>query len=296
MNILDTAAESLRAAGVERPRAEARLLLAHAMDVSQEVIIAESATPDAAQLTRFNALLARRAAREPFAYIVGSREFWSLDFAVGPGVLIPRPETELLVEEALKRFPDPDAPLKVLDLGTGSGCVLLAFLSMRKNAKGIGVDLSAEALVYARRSAASLGLAARAEFLAGDWTDAPQTEFDVIFVNPPYIERGEIAYLEPDVTNHEPHLALDGGLDGCDAHRRVAPELAPRLKPNGVAFVEIGHGQVEDIGKIYLQNSLGIEEIAPDLASIARCLVVKPAQAGCLNNPKKNVEMDARSG
>src|SRR5262245_53966232 len=152
MTLLDEAAARLREAGVESPRSEARLLLAHAMGVSREDVISGAAVPDDGALERFRDAVARRCAREPFAYIVGRREFFSLDFAVGRGVLIPRPESELLVEEALRRFPCRDEKLSVLDLGTGTGCLLLAFLAQRPEAGGLGIDLSATALGYARRN------------------------------------------------------------------------------------------------------------------------------------------------
>ena len=158
MTVLDEAALRLRDAGVDSPRSEARLLLAHAMGVSREDVIS-GARPDDAALARFRAAIERRSAREPFAYIVGRREFFSLDFAVGPGVLIPRPESEMLIEEALRRFAHADEALRVLDLGTGSGCLLLAFLAERPHAEGLGVDRSELALGFARRNAERLGLA-----------------------------------------------------------------------------------------------------------------------------------------
>ncbi len=156
-DILLSAADRLRAAGVESPRREARLLFAHVLGLRPEEIVAGRFSPQGSEFrNRFEAALARRAAREPLAYITGRREFWSLDFEVGPSVLIPRPESEIMVEEALKRFPMADAPLRVADLGTGSGCLLLAFLSERPKAEGLGVDVSEEALGIAKRNAARL--------------------------------------------------------------------------------------------------------------------------------------------
>ena len=204
MTVLDDAALRLRDAGVDSPRTEARLLLAHAMGVSKEDIIS-GARPDDAALARFRAAIERRSAREPFAYIVGRREFFSLDFVVGPGVLIPRPDSEMLIEDALRRFPRADETLRVLDLGTGSGCLLLAFLSERPNAEGVGIDRPELALGFARRNAERLGLAERARFLRGNWGESLNARFDLIFVNPPYVKSSNIppnAILQIHVQKH----------------------------------------------------------------------------------------------
>ena len=277
MTILDDAVIRLRDAGVDSPRSEARLLLAHAIGVPQEDIISGAAAADASALTRFDAALARRCAREPFAYIVGRREFFSIDFAVGPGVLIPRPESETLVEEALRRFPRRDEKLRVLDLGTGSGCLLLAFLSERPEAEGVGLDAAEVALSFAQRNADRLGLAGRARFLRGDWSDSITSRFDVILVNPPYIRTGDIVTLAPEVAAHEPASALDGGADGLDAYRRIAPALARLLNAQGCAFVEIGEGQVEAVSAIFENAELSVDGTVTDLARIYRCLVAMVA-------------------
>ena len=274
MTILDDAAARLREAGVESPRSEARLLLADAMGVPREDIISGAVTPDAAALERFRDSVTRRCAREPFAYIVGRREFFSLDFAVGKGVLIPRPESELLVEEALRRFPRGDENLRVLDLGTGTGCLLLAFLAQRPEAEGLGTDLSEAALGYARRNAKQLGLASRARFLRGDWGESVAGRFDVIFINPPYIRAAEIQTLAPEVAAHEPARALDGGADGLDCYRKIAPRLAELLSATGCALVEIGEGQAEAVSAILENAKLSVEGTVTDFARIHRCLVM----------------------
>jgi release factor glutamine methyltransferase len=223
--VLNAGTARLRAAGIESPRLETRLLFAHATGASQEDIVAGRIVPDAAALARFEVLLQRRAAREPIAYILGTREFWSLSFAVGPGVLIPRPETELLVEEALRQFPKREAPLRVLDLGTGSGCLLLAFLSERPCAQGLGIDISADALRWAKRNAQDLKMENRAEFLNCDFCDPLDGVFDVVLVNPPYVKQGGIARLDLDVWAYEPQIALDGGPDGLECYRKIAAVL-----------------------------------------------------------------------
>ncbi len=274
-DILLSAADRLRAAGVESPRREARLLLAHVLGLRQEEIVSGKFSRQGVQFrNRFEAALARRVAREPLAYIIGRREFWSLDFEVGPGVLIPRPESEIMVEEALKRFSMADAPLRVLDLGTGSGCLLLAFLSERAEAEGLGVDISEEALGIAKRNAARLGLDGRTQFLRNDWMSALSETWEVIFINPPYIIEGELDGLEPEVSRYEPRTALDGGPDGLCAYRRIAASLRPRLAPGGRVFLEVGQGQARPVERIFSEKGLNVEGTVFDLAGIPRCLVV----------------------
>jgi release factor glutamine methyltransferase len=272
--LLTAASERLRLAGVESPRREARLLLAHALGVRQEDLVSSQiAQPGAAALVRFETALARRVAREPLAYILGSREFWSLDFAVGPDVLVPRPESEVLVEEALRRFPDRDAPLRVLDLGTGSACLLLAFLSERPRARGVGADISPAALAVASQNAAALGLEKRARFVRSDWMKNISGRFDAIFINPPYIAKGELSALEPEVAFYEPRRALDGGPDGLAAYRKIAGSLRRHLSPEGRAFLEIGEGQARPVEELLAETRLSIDGTVYDLAGILRCLV-----------------------
>lgn len=276
-DLLEKGIDHLRKAGVEGPQREARMLLAYALAVSQEELIAESAVPNLQGMMRYESLLARRIAREPMAYILGYREFWSLPFAVGPGVLIPRPESETLVEEALRAFPDHDAPLDVLDLGTGSGCLLLSFLHERPQANGIGVDLSQEALAYANHNAYELGLWQRIALVNGNWTDNVTDIFDVIFVNPPYIAIGDIIGLAPEIC-YEPVSALSGGSDGFDAYRQLAPILAPRLKQDGKVFVEVGAGQSGRIKSVFAASGLSTIAQITDLAGIPRCLILERSQ------------------
>jgi release factor glutamine methyltransferase len=293
--LLAAAAARLDAAGVESPRREARLLLAHALGVRQEdLATGQARSPTPQILHRFENALLRRVAREPFAYIVGSREFWSLDFAVGPGVLIPRPESETLIEEALRRFPVQDAPLRVADLGTGSGCLLLAFLSERPNARGVGIDISKDALAFAARNAKALGLETRAQFQLGDWTENLVGPFDAIFVNPPYIGNHELESLEPEVARYEPRGAIDGGPDGLDAYRRIAAGLAAHLSPLECVFLELGEHQSEPVKAILAGEGLTIEGTVCDLAGIPRCLVA--SMDASVIAPKKELALETRSG
>lgn len=271
--ILTQAANRLKAAGIENPRMEARILLAHASKASVEDIIAERIVLTSDTLARFEEALSRRIAREPIAYITGRREFWSLNFIVDKNVLIPRPETEALVEEALRRFPDSSAPLSVLDLGTGSGCILLAFLSERLHATGTGIDASPKAAAIAARNAQALELDARARFSVQDWSEV-SGEYDLVFSNPPYIDTAEIASLAPDVAAYEPIEALDGGKDGLDAYRSLARLLPKVIKSGGRAFIELGQGQADAATRIFQGQGLVIDALVNDLAQIPRCLVL----------------------
>ncbi len=272
---LCTATRRLRAAGIEDARAEARLLLRHVTALSPDVLVAE---PDrrleAEAQARFEALLVRRAAREPMAYVLGEREFWSLPLTVGPGVLVPRPETETLVEAALEVFPDRTVPLRILDLGTGSGCLLLALLREYPNAVGVGVDRSAEALGHAAENARRHGLTGRALLVRGDWGRALAGPFELIVANPPYVASGELADLAPEVARHEPRAALDGGPDGLDAYRAILPDLPRLLAPAGVACVEIGAGRAATLSRLAARVGLAVGSRA-DLAGIPRCLVLR---------------------
>ncbi len=264
-------ARRLAAAGIDSARLDARVLLARAMDIVPENLLA-SAAPTPAQLQRYGELIARRAAREPLAYIVGWKEFWGLSFGVGPGVLIPRPETETLLEQAFNAFPDPEQPLKVLDLGTGSGCLLIAFLKHRRRALGLGIDQSAAALTWAKGNAESLGVALRSTWNLGDWSSADIGAYDVIFSNPPYLAVSEKAALAPEIVRHEPAEALFSGADGLEAYRALARLIAVDLKPSARVFLEIGLGQGDAVGEILSRHGLEILGIAPDLAGIPRCI------------------------
>ncbi len=271
--LLDNAIVRLRAAGIESPRLEARLLLAHAMGVTQEDIIAGRVAPDTAALARLTAALARREAREPLAYILGKREFWSLDFAVGPGVLIPRPESETLIESALQEFPVPGASLRVLDLGTGTGCLLIAFLKEHGQANGVGVDISDEALAWAHKNVQAHGLANRTRLIRGNWAEGIEGRFDVIFCNPPYVANAARALLDHEVARHEPEIALAGGPDGLEAYRQLAPQIREHLDSHGKAFVEVGKGQAADVVAIFRASAFDVLRIASDLAQVPRCVV-----------------------
>ena len=270
--VLGDAALRLSVAGVDSPRLDARLLLAHAMNVPPDRLVGSvSIAPDV--LTQYRDLVARRILREPVAYIIGRKEFWSLELDVGPGVLIPRPETETLVEQVLEYFPDQSQTLKIADLGTGSGCLLAACLSEYPNARGWGIDAADAALSWGRRNIAKLGLSGRCGLELEDWQNF-SIEADVILSNPPYIRSRDIPLLPPDVKLFEPVLALDGGEDGFEAYRALVPIVSRLLSSEGAAFLEIGAGQERDISAIFADRGLGTVGIAADLAGIGRCIVV----------------------
>ena len=270
--LLARAQARLTAAGIESARADARILLAAATQRCAGEIVAGGEIPTVEQAATFEMLLERRERREPVAYVTGQKEFWSLPFRVGPGVLIPRPETETLIEEAIRTFPDRTAPLQMLDLGTGSGCILIAALSEYPEAGGTGTDRSEAALEYARLNAANLGVRDRCRLKLADWNDGVTGGYDLIFSNPPYVGAGEIEALDPDVANHEPHSALTDGQDALSAYRALAPRIRSALNPSGWAFVELGAGQAAPVKTIFESGGLEVRRIAPDLSGIPRCI------------------------
>lgn len=261
-------ARVLRRAGIEAPRAEARRLLAHALGWSREALLREArAALDDEAIRCYQALIARRADAEPFAYLTGEREFWSLALEVTPATLIPRPESETIIELALSHATR--AP-RILDLGTGSGCLLLALLSELPEGYGIGVDVSAEALKVAARNAARFGFDERARFVCGSWGSMLGARFDLVVANPPYVATRDAPSLPPDVARFEPSRALYAGPDGLAAYRALTPDLVRLLAPGGVAVLELGAGTAGSVATI--AAACGLVEIGRrrDLAGIER--------------------------
>lgn len=248
------AKDRLKAAGIDQPSIDARLMLEVAADVSRTEIVTDPYRElSAEQEATLEDYLSRRARREPVSHIIGRKGFWKILLQVNKNVLTPRPETEVIVDEVLKAFPEA-MHFNMLDLGVGSGTILLAVLAERPAAKGLGVDASAEALAVARDNAASLDLNTRAAFLHGDWTAGlGDATFDLVVSNPPYIPTADIDTLEPEVRDHEPRLALDGGADGLDAYRLLAPEILRVLKPGGMFAVEIGFDQSKAVEALFHQ-------------------------------------------
>jgi release factor glutamine methyltransferase len=274
---LERVGTALAAAGFDEPRRRARRLVAAALDVSAtEVFAHPERLLTQGEAGRVTDILRRGLAHEPLSRIVGTREFWGLEFRLSADTLDPRPETETVVEAVLARTVDRQRPYRVLDLGTGSGCLLLALLSELPEAVGIGVDCTGGAAVAARDNAVALGLAARAGFVVGDWAAAIIGRFDIVVANPPYIATGTIADLPPEVREFDPHRALDGGADGLDAYRAIAGVLPRLLAPGGLFTAELGAGQGAHVAAILGAAGLAVDGVADDLAGIARCIIARP--------------------
>jgi release factor glutamine methyltransferase len=265
------AAATLRDAGVENPQREARLLLAHALRLPPRAPLPQDADLDQ---TAFAALLARRVQREPLAYIMGSKGFWSVEVAVSPATLIPRPDSETLIEAALAHFPARDRVTAILDLGTGTGCLLLAALTEFTAAFGLGTDLSPRAAQLAARNAAALNLSHRAAFITADWAAPIRARFALILCNPPYIPARDIPALMPEVARHEPASALNGGPDGLTEYARLMPQLPALLAPGGLAVLELGAGQFAAAAA--LANQAGFPHVTSrrDLGGVDRALLL----------------------
>ena len=267
-SLRETLINELVEAGIPSPRLEADIILKHAAPSYPET------TPD--EEKKAEEMLRRRLCREPLDKIIGCREFYKSYFKVNQNVLTPRPDTEILVEKALPLLPE-ETSLQLLDLGVGSGCILLSLLAERKMACGTGVDISAAAADIAAENARALGLESRCCFIVNDWnkTDFPPESFDMIVSNPPYIPRAEIALLDREVREYDPLIALDGGEDGFACYRQLAAFVPLILKPGGCILLESGAGQAEQIAGIFTATGLALVEIAKDLAGINRCVILK---------------------
>ncbi|CAN5136507.1 peptide chain release factor N(5)-glutamine methyltransferase [soil metagenome] len=253
----------------ETARLDAELIAAHALGLSRTDMLLrlrDLAVPEAA-----DALVARRLRHEPVAHIIGTRDFWTITLAVSPDVLIPRPDSETLIEAAVAHFAGRAGPAQVLDLGTGSGALLLAALDQWPDASGIGVDSSPRALAVARGNAQRLGLERRSDFRLGDWTEGLDERFDLILCNPPYIPAGES--LSPEVADHEPHGALFAGPDGLDCYRILAPQIARIMAPGSVALFEIGHDQGGSVPALFAAEGFQ-PAVLRDLSSLDRCAAI----------------------
>jgi release factor glutamine methyltransferase len=265
-----------RSATIEQPEVDARVLVAHALHLDRARLIAQSdRILEAREVTVVSALAARRLRREPVSRILGRKEFWSLGLTITPDVLVPRPETETVVEAALDfvvRGGMHMEKLRILDIGTGSGALLLALLHELPNTTGTGTDTSTPALQVARANAAHCGLESRCNFVACDIASGVQGSFDLIVSNPPYIVHDEIASLTPEVRDYDPLVALDGGDDGLVAYRAIAVQARHVLAPGGRLFVELGAGQEAAVRAVFINAGLTVGATRADLAGIPRVL------------------------
>lgn len=264
--------------GIDSPRLDGELLLARALGLRRIDLFMDPDRPlNASELAAFKALIVRRAAREPVAHILGLREFWGMAFFSSAAALIPRPETELLVETVLVHVADRSTPLEILEPCVGSGALLCALLKEYPSAEGVGSDLSAEALVVARRNVERCGHGARVTLLEGDLDGsvAEDRMFDVVVVNPPYIASGALQGLQPEVRDWEPRLALDGGVDGLELLRRLPALFKRRMRPGGVAVTEIGYDQGEAVEALFRGAGFTRVELLKDYQRLPRAVVVR---------------------
>ncbi|MCG8507666.1 MAG: peptide chain release factor N(5)-glutamine methyltransferase [Rhodospirillales bacterium] len=276
--LVDQAARRLKSAGIDGARLDARLIVGHAARLEPAALLARSAEMAGADVVdHVEEMVKRRENRQPMAQILGQREFWSLPFRVTRDTLIPRPDSETLIIAALdwaERAERKERALRVLDLGTGTGCLLLSLLSEWPAATGIGVDVDPAVIEVAGQNARDLELSDRARFVCTDWGDGLDEFFDVVISNPPYVPEGDLDGLEPDVVDFEPRLALCGGADGLDAYRALSARIGRFLAPGGAVFLEIGFGQASGVADIMTVSGFGIFARRRDLGGVVRCLAM----------------------
>ena len=275
-SLVAEAAAELSAAGFADARRQARRLISEALAITQSDLFGHpDRVIDAGQIRRVRTLLDRMIAGEPLTRILAKREFWGLEFTLSADTLDPRPETETIVEAVLRRKIDRHAPLHLLDLGTGTGCLLLALLYEFPGADGIGIDIAEGAVRTAARNAVLLGLADRARFFVGNWAAAVSSRFDAVLANPPYVTSKALASLPREVARHDPCRALDGGEDGLRSYREMTEAIPRLLSPNGILVTEIGAGQADAVAAMIHEGGLVVDGIENDLAGIARCVVAR---------------------
>lgn len=275
LELYKNSAKELEQQGILTSKLDVKILLSYLLNIdSKELIMYFNQHIEQKFINTFNHLLKRRLNREPIANIVNKKSFWSYDFFVNENVLTPRNDSEILIEAVLSNYNNMQEGLKILDLGTGSGCLILSLLKMYKNASGLAVDISEKALKVARQNAENLKIN-NIKFLKNNWNDNIEDKFDIIISNPPYIPTKEIKELEPEVNKFNPLLALDGGEDGLNCYRYLAKSLEKNLKENTKIFLEIGKNQEKDIEKIFNENGYELLKMYKDLAEINRILCFK---------------------
>ena len=273
-SVLRWAVSVLTDAGIDGTATDGRLLVAAAFGLSREDMLRNPGMrPDPGRITRLEGFIDRRVAREPVSRILGRREFRSLEFDIGPATLDPRPDSETLVEAVLEVAARLSHPPRLLDIGTGSGCLLLSILHELPAATGVGTDIASDAIDYARRNASKLGLDERAEFVTTNWADDVKGRFDIVLSNPPYIPTGDIPGLSTEVAGYDPAAALDGGADGLDAYRALSSCVGPVLASPGIVVVEIGAGQAADVDAVFTAAQFCLTAKRVDLAGRERVLL-----------------------
>ena len=273
--VLKIAITKFKAAGIAQPISDARILLGHSLNKPNERFYGkEEEVIQSEHLNDFSAKILRRCKREPVSKILGLKEFWNLELQVSPYVLDPRPDSETLIEAARKQFPDKNSALNVLDLGTGSGCLLLAALQEWPHSFGLGIDIDYRCIELVKKNAIRNGLNGRVKFQTGNWASNLDKKFDIILCNPPYIPANKIAKLNEEVRLYEPETALNGGQTGLDCYVELAAQFSNLLSSDGLIFLEIGFGQKKQILGIMRSNSLKLIKIEKDLAQIDRCLIL----------------------
>lgn len=276
LHALRQASSLLHTAQVDTPSLDSRILLEYVTGKSRETITGYPEMElSETEYKNFLALIERRANREPVSHLIGKREFFGLEFKVTRDTLDPRPDSETLIEQALKLFPDRQSPLRILDLGTGTGCLLLTLLSQFPQATGVGVDIHPPALAVAKENCINLGLEKRTRFVLECWAQGIDEQFDLIITNPPYIKKADLPLLQPEVFLHEPHIALEAGEDGLACYRAIAPTIAPLLKDEGFVILEFGYGQENPLSALLTEHHLETIAYGSDLASIIRCIVAQ---------------------
>ncbi len=268
--------QDLKQGGIENPRSQARLIIANVLGCSLEhLVLYPDKLIDLSQQYRVHELVKRCLNHEPLSRIFGYREFWSLPFFLNEETLDPRPDSEILIEAVLQYYPDKNASLNILDLGTGTGCLLLSLLSEYKNAKGMGTDIQPKAVEAAQKNASGLELESRATFINTSWAEGASGFFDIIISNPPYITDPEYKKLDPNVRNYDPRISLVGGEDGLQCYQELSKIVPSLLNPQGILVLEIGKGQKQEVQDIFKKESLELISTHQDLAGIDRALVLR---------------------
>ncbi len=263
----------LRSAGINTPLLDARVLLQNVLNIKYEdLLISASRILTDEEAKKYENLISRRLKREPVAKIIEQKEFWGSKFKTNFDTLDPRPETETIIEAILKNYKDKNRNLKILDLGTGSGCIIISLLKEYPNATGLAVDVSLSALQVARENSENIGVSDRLDIVQSNWFDAVNDKFDIIVSNPPYIKNDFINHLQAEVSLFEPKIALEGGEDGLDAYRKIISEVENHLAIHGKCYFEIGKWQEEQVAEIITKNGFKIIEVWEDLAGIPRVI------------------------